>query len=115
MNYRAVSRSLENLLTTIYEDGDVTFEEFKNIQKESDRRWEAVMEELGQNNTLVSFQSAMDVALHLLYLSVEHIKNQELTDFGEAIVKDAVIAQVEAVRVGAELSLKQLRVGPNTL
>ena len=43
------------------------------------------------------------------------IKNQELTDVGEASVKDAVIAQVEAVRVGAELSLKQLRVGPNTL
>lgn len=115
MKYRDISRSLENLLNTVYKDGDVTFEEFKTLQKESDRRWEAVMEELGKNNTLISFQSAMDVALHLLYLSVEHIKNQELTDFGEALVKDAVIAQVEAVRVGAELSLKQLKVGPNTL
>ena len=95
MQYRAISRSLENLLDTIYKDGNVTFDEFKTLQKESDRRWEAVMEELGKNNTLISFQSAMDVALHLLYLSVEHIKNQELTDFGEALVKDAVIAQVE--------------------
>lgn len=115
MKYRAISRSLENLLSTIYEDGDVSFEEFKNLQAESDRRWELVTQELGKNNTLVSFQSAMDVAMHLLYLSATHIKNQEITDFGEAIVKDAIVAQVETIRAGAELSLKQLKVGPNTL
>ncbi|QLG95248.1 hypothetical protein HZF02_26370 [Pseudomonas yamanorum] len=112
---RAISKSLETLLSDIYEDGDVSMEEFKSLQAESDRRWEAVVRELGPNNTLLTFQSSMDVALHLLHLSVIHIKNQELTDLGEAIVKDAIVAQVEAVRVGAELSLKQLRVGPNSL
>ncbi|MBU0937316.1 MAG: hypothetical protein KJ715_00020 [Gammaproteobacteria bacterium] len=112
---RDISKSLEKLLSDIYEDGDVSLMEFKALQAESDRRWEAVINELGQNNTLLSFQSAMDVAMHLLYLSVTHIKNQEITDFGEAIVKDAIVAQVETVRVGAELSLKQLKVGPNTL
>lgn len=33
MKYRDISRSLENLLNTIYKDGDVTFEEFKTLQK----------------------------------------------------------------------------------
>lgn len=112
---RAVSKSLEKLLSDIHEDGDVSMCEFKVLQAESDRRWEAVIGELGPNTTLLAFQSAMDVAMHLLHLSVTHIKNQELTDLGEAIVKDAIVAQVEAVRVGTELSLKQLRVGPNTL
>jgi hypothetical protein len=112
---RAISKSLETLLSDIFEDGDVSMGEFKALQAESDRRWEAVIGELGPNNTLLSFQSAMDVAMHLLHLSVTHIANQELTDLGEAIVKDAIVAQVEAVRVGAELSLKQLKVGPNTL
>lgn len=115
MNYRSISRSLENLLKDIYKDDDVSMSEFKNLQAESDRRWEAVMEELGQNPTLLSFQSSMDVALHLLYLSIEHISDRELSDFGEALVKDAVIAQVEAIRAGAELSLKQLKTGANKL
>jgi len=112
---RAISKSLEKLLSDIHEDGDVSMCEFKVLQAESDRRWEAVIGELGPNTTLLSFQSAMDVAMHLLHLSVTHIKNLELTDLGEAIVKDAIVAQVEAVRVGTELSLKQLRVGTNTL
>lgn len=115
MNYRFISRSLEKLINEIYKDNEVSMEEFTQLQVESDRRWDSVVEELGNNNTLLSFQSSMDVALHLLYLSVEHIKHQELTDFGEAVIKDAVIAQVEAVRVGAELALKQLKVGRNTL
>jgi len=84
------------------------------LQVESDRRWERVVDELGNNNTLLSFQSAMDVAMHLLFLSVNYIKNQEITDVGEAIVKDAIAAQVETLRAGADLSLKQLKVGPNT-
>jgi predicted transcriptional regulator len=115
MKYRAISRSLENLLKEIHKDNEVTMAEFTQLQEESDRRWDGVVEELGKNNTLVSFQSAMDVALHLLYLSVEHIKHQEITDFGEALVKDAITAQVETVRAGAELALTQLRVGRNTL
>ncbi|ROM46505.1 hypothetical protein BK649_24200 [Pseudomonas canadensis] len=115
MKYRPLSRSLEHLLNTLYQDDDITMGEFKRLQAESDIRWENVIKELGHNNTLTSFQSAMDVALHLLYLSVEHIKHQELSDFNEALVKDAVHAQVEAVRAGANLALKQLQVGPNTL
>ncbi|NMY24478.1 hypothetical protein HBO19_00640 [Pseudomonas sp. WS 5021] len=111
---RDISKSLEKLLSDIYEDGDVSLAEFKALQVESDRRWERVVDELGNNNTLLSFQSAMDVAMHLLFLSVNYIKNQEITDVGEAIVKDAIAAQIETLRAGADLSLKQLKVGPNT-
>jgi hypothetical protein len=110
-----ISKSLEELLAQIYADKKVSISEFLVLQEESDRRWNKVIDELGPNNTLLSFQSAMDVAMHLLYLSVEHIKKQELTDLGEAVVKDAIVAQVEAVRAGCELSLKALKVGPNTL
>ncbi|MDD2052169.1 hypothetical protein NPS46_06355 [Pseudomonas putida] len=110
-----ISKSLETMLADIYSDEDVSMCEFKKLQAESDRRWEAVIAELGPNNTLLSFQNAMDVALHLLHLSAQHVKNQELTDLGEAVVKDAVLAQVEAVRAGALLSLKQLKVGVNSL
>lgn len=110
-----ISKSLEKLLGDIYLDDDVSMCEFKKLQAESDRRWEAVVAELGPNNTLLSFQNAMDVALHLLHLSVQHVKGQELSDLGEAMVKDAVLAQIEAGRAGALLSLKQLKVGVNNL
>ncbi|MGL6000076.1 MAG: hypothetical protein ACRC1I_26805 [Pseudomonas proteolytica] len=112
---REISKSLEKLLSDIYEDGDVSLMEFKALQVESDLRWGNVVDELGNNNTLLSFQSSMDVAMHLLFLSLNYINNQEITDVGEAIVKDAIAAQVETLRAGAELSLKQLKVGPNTL
>ncbi|MGR3888306.1 hypothetical protein [Pseudomonas sp. 1152_12] len=115
MKYRPISRSLERLLKDIYEDSDVSLIEFKKLQAESDRRWEGVIERFGNDSTLVAFQSAMDVTLHLLYLSVDHIKNLELSDFNEAMVKDAVIAQIETARAGAELALKQLPAGPNGL
>ncbi|NIE74069.1 hypothetical protein F3J45_06360 [Pantoea sp. Ap-967] len=109
-----ISKSLQALLENIYADDQVSKQEFLQLQEESDRRWDKVVDELGADNTLLSFQKAMDVAMHLLYLSVEHVKAQELTDLGEAIVKDAVIAQVEAIRAGSELSLKALKVGKNT-
>lgn len=115
MKYRPISRSLEKLLKDIYEDNDVSLIEFKKLQTESDRRWEGVIEKFGNDSTLIAFQSAMDVALHLLYLSVDHIKHQAPSDFNEAVVKDAVIAQVETARAGAELALKQLPAGPNFL
>ncbi len=44
---------------------------------------------------MLAFQKAMDVAMHMLHLSVERIKKQELADLGEANVNDAVTAQVE--------------------
>jgi predicted transcriptional regulator len=110
-----ISKSLQALLAEIYDDDHVSMDEFLQLQDDSDRRWDNVVTELGANNTLLSFQKAMDVAMHLLYLGVEHIKEQELTDLGEAIVKDAVTAQVEAIRAASELSLKALKVGRNTL
>lgn len=111
----AVSKSLEELLASIYADKKVSMQEFLKLQDESDRRWGKVIDELGPNNTLLAFQKAMDVAMHMLYLSVEHVKRQELSDLGEAVVKDAIVAQVEAVRAGCMLSLRALKVGPNTL
>ncbi|WP_313458345.1 hypothetical protein [Pseudomonas sp.] len=110
-----ISKSLEELLATIYADNKVSMNEFLQLQAESDRRWEKVIDQLGPNTTLLAFQQSMDVAMHMLHLSVEHIKKQELTDLGEAVVKDAISAQVEAVRAGCLLSFKALKVGPKTL
>ncbi|AXM97860.1 hypothetical protein ACU5P1_03840 [Pseudomonas plecoglossicida] len=110
-----ISKSLEELLAAIYADDKVSMREFLTLQEDADRRWDKVIDELGPNTTLLAFQKAMDVAMHMLHLSVEHIKKQELTDLGEAIVKDAVTAQVEYVRAGCALSLRALKVGPNTL
>jgi len=110
-----ISKSLEDLLTRIYADEKVSMKEFLTLQADADNRWERVIAELGPNTTLLAFEKAMDVAMHMLHLSVEHIKRQELTDLGEAVVKDAVTAQVEYVRAGCALSLRALKVGPNSI
>ncbi len=44
---------------------------------------------------MTAFQKAIDVAMQLLQTSVIDAKKAKLTDTGEAIVKDALTAQVE--------------------
>lgn len=108
-----LSKSLENLLERTYQDNKVSMHEFFALAKEADRRWDIVIDQVSPHATLIAFQNAMDVAMHLLYLSVRDIRDEELSDTGEAIVKDAVLAQVEYLRAGAEFHLNMLKVGPN--
>ncbi|MGY4493639.1 hypothetical protein [Pseudomonas sp. TE3610] len=110
---RAISQSLEALLRETYHDKTVSLEEFQKVARDADDRWDRVVEELGQNNTLVSFQRVMDVASHLLHLSLVNIRDEDISDLGKAIVKDAVFAQVEYLRAGAVLSLKLLQTDIN--
>lgn len=110
---QSTSKSLEDLLNDIYKDDEVSMNEFKQLRAEADQRWEKVIGELGTNSTLTAFQSSMDVAMQLLYLSAERAASQEVTDLGEAYVKDAMFAQVEYLRAGTHLAMKLLQVGPN--
>lgn len=102
------SKTLEEMINEIYQDGRVSFVEYKALRDDADRRMEAVISEFGQHNNLTAFQKAMDVAMQLLQLTVADAKKAKLTDTGEAIVKDAVIAQVEYLRVGTQLALQLL-------
>ncbi|MVV46706.1 hypothetical protein EJA72_00275 [Pseudomonas sp. PB120] len=102
------SKSLEEMINEIYQDGRVSFVEYKALRDDADRRMEAVIREFGQHNTVTAFQKAMDVAMQLLQLAIIDAKKAKLTDTGEAIVKDAVVAQVEYLRVGSDLALHLL-------
>ncbi|MCZ4059984.1 hypothetical protein O3W44_14125 [Pantoea sp. LMR881] len=84
------------------------------MRDEADRSWDRVRGEMGSNRTLESFQKSMDIAMHLLFLSIEKVRDQEVTDPGEAMVKDAVFAQTEYLKAGADLTLKMVAVGDNT-
>ncbi len=57
---------------------------------------------------MTAFQKAIDVAMQLLQTSVIDAKKDKLTDTGEAIVKDAITAQVEYLRAGSQLALRLL-------
>ena len=69
---------------------------------------ERIIEHFGHHNNTTAFQKAMDVAMQLLQLAVIDAKNAKLTDTGEAIVKDAITAQVEYLRAGSHLALRLL-------
>ncbi|MHC8317801.1 hypothetical protein [Pseudomonas sp. LB3P31] len=103
-----ISKSLEEMLNEIYQDGRISFTEYRVLRDDADRRMEAVTQELGHHNNLTAFQKAMDVAMQLLQQSIIDAKKAELTDTGEALVKDAVVAQVEYLRAGAHLALRLL-------
>jgi len=57
---------------------------------------------------VTAFQKAMDVAMQLLQSAVIDAKKARLSDTDEAIVKDAVTAQVEYLRAGSQLALRLL-------
>ncbi|CAI8760686.1 hypothetical protein EMIT0P218_170012 [Pseudomonas sp. IT-P218] len=57
---------------------------------------------------MTAFQKAMDVAMQLLQSAVIDAKKARLSDTDEAIVKDAVTAQVEYLRAGSQLALRLL-------
>lgn len=103
-----LSKSLEELINETYQDGRVSVVEYTNLRDDADRRMDAVVGEFGLHNNLTALQKAMDVAMQLMQTSIIDAKKAKLTDTGEAIVKDAVIAQVEYLRAGTLLALKLL-------
>lgn len=103
-----ISKTLEQMLLDIYNDGSVSFTEYQQLRDNADERMEAVIREFGLHNNITAFQKAMDVAMQLLQLSVIDAKKAKLTDTGEAIVKDAIVAQVEYLRAGSEMALRLL-------
>jgi hypothetical protein len=103
-----VSKSLEELINAIYQDDNVSFVEYKALRDNADCRMAAVIKECGLHNNMTAFQKAIDVAMQLLQTAVIDAKKSTLTDTGEAIVKDAVTAQVEYLRAGSQLALRLL-------
>ncbi|CRM24624.1 MULTISPECIES: hypothetical protein [Pseudomonas] len=103
-----LSKTLEELLSAIYQDDNVSFVEYRTLRDDADRRMSAVIKEFGLHNNVTAFQKAIDVAMQLLQTSVIDAKKNQLTDTGEAIVKDALTAQVEYLRAGSQLALRLL-------
>ena len=103
-----LSKSLEELITDIYQDGNVSVTEYRTLRDDADRRMDAVIKEFGLHNNVTAFQKSIDVTMQLLQTTVVDAKKARLTDTGEAIVKDAVSAQVEYLRAGSELALRLL-------
>lgn len=103
-----LSKSLEELITDIYKNDKVSVPEYRTLRDDADRRMAAVIKEFGLHNNITAFQKSIDVAMQLLQTSVIDAKKAKLTDTGEAIVKDAVTAQVEYLRAGSQLALRLL-------
>ncbi|NVZ49924.1 hypothetical protein HX792_06235 [Pseudomonas sp. B6002] len=103
-----LSKSLEELITDIYQDDTVSVTEYRALRDDADRRMATVIKEFGLHNNVTALQKSIDVAMQLLQTSVIDAKKAKLTDTGEAIVKDAVTAQVEYLRAGAQLALRLL-------
>ena len=103
-----VSKTLEEMINEIYQDGRVSVVEYRKLRDDADRRMDAVVREFGLHNNLTAFQKAMDVVMQLMQSSIIDAKKAKLTDTGEAIVKDAVVAQIEYLRAGSHLALHLL-------
>jgi hypothetical protein len=102
------SKSLEELVADIHGDGQVTAHEYVRLRDDADRRMDEIVAQFGEYNGLGAFQKSMDVSVRLLQISIVQAKKARLTDSEEALVRDAVTAQVEYLRAGCQLSLSLL-------
>jgi predicted transcriptional regulator len=103
-----ISKTLEELINDIYQDDNVSVVEYRTLRDDADRRMDAVIQEFGLHNNVTAFQKSMDVAMQLMQTAIIDAKKAKLTDTAEAIVKDAVAAQVEYLRAGSQLALRLL-------
>jgi hypothetical protein len=102
------SETLDALVKETDGDATVTIREYMMLRDEADRRMDDVTAKFGKHNNLDTFKKSMDVSVQLLQLRVMQAKEAELTQHDEAVVKDAVRAQVEYLRVGCDLALSLL-------
>ena len=103
-----ISKSQEELMAEIFEDGKISYSEFKQIRDEADARFERLVTEFGANNDITAFQKSADVTVQLMQNSVLDAKKEKLSDLGEAIVKDAIKAQINYIQVATKLFLDKL-------
>lgn len=104
-----ISGTLEDLLKAVHADGAVSIKEYEHVRDEADRRMEKLITLFGtRNSTLTAYMNSMDVTMQLLQLTALQAKRAKLTDTGEAIVRDALMAQVEYLKAGAKLVLRLL-------
>lgn len=103
------SASLEELLGDVNADGKITAAEFQSLRDDADKRMEKLVELFGKRNSnLTAYMNSADVTMQLLQLAVLDAKKAKLTGTGAAIVRDALVSQVEYLKAGAHLALKVL-------
>ena len=51
-----LSKSLEDLITDIYKDDNVSVTEYRTLRDDADRRMAAVIKEFGLHNNITAFQ-----------------------------------------------------------
>jgi len=103
-----ISKSQEELLEDILSDNKVSYSEYKLIRDEADARFEALISEFGSNNDLTAFQKSADVTVQLMQNAVLDVKKSQLTDLGDAIVKDAIKAQLNYMQLATKLFLDRI-------
>ena len=69
-----VSKTLEEMINEIYQDGRVSVVEYRKLRDDADRRMDAVVHEFGPHNNLTAFQKAMDVVMQLMQTSIIDVK-----------------------------------------
>jgi len=103
-----ISKSQEELLKDILSDNKVSYSEFKAIRDEADARFETLINEFGSNNDLTAFQKSADVTVQLMQNTVLNVKEEQLSDLGNAIVKDAIKAQLNYIMLATKLFLAKI-------
>lgn len=103
------SASLEALLSDVNADGKITVTEFQSLRDDADKRMEKLVELFGKRNSnLTAYMHSVDVTMQLLQLAVVDAKKAKLSGTGAAIVRDALVSQLEYLKAGAQLALKVL-------
>ncbi|EJD6112920.1 hypothetical protein ACX7S9_003384 [Morganella morganii] len=88
---------INHLVDFIYQDDRITNAEFQMIRDEADKRFDAILEYYGKNNSLSAFQKSADVTVQLMQESFFILKKKAETPEQKDEIKDAFNAQISYI------------------
>ncbi|WP_392433115.1 hypothetical protein ACF3VQ_01615 [Yersinia sp. HM-2024] len=94
MHDSEINRDIKTLLNAFYRDNRISNEELQILRDFADERFDLLLSEFGENNSLSAFQKSTDVTVQLMQQSFFDIKKKCNNQEEKIIIKEAFVAQI---------------------
>ncbi|HEN3571027.1 TPA: hypothetical protein U5E37_004081 [Yersinia enterocolitica] len=94
MHDAEINRDIRTLLNEFYCDNRINNEELQILRDFADERFDLLLSEFGENNSLSAFQKSTDVTVQLMQQSFFDIKKKCNDQEDKKVIKEAFVAQL---------------------
>ncbi|HDV5953707.1 TPA: hypothetical protein RJI64_003362 [Yersinia enterocolitica] len=94
MHDAEINRDIKTLLNEFYCNNRINNEELQILRDFADERFDLLLSELGENNSLSAFQKSTDVTVQLMQQSFFDIKKKCNDQEDKKVIKEAFVAKI---------------------